>query len=236
MNILWILPAIWKKKKKETDKGFTLKRRTWRGLAAGRHWAGPAARPHARRGHVGGGFLQARLHLPAWPGGWATDERGPPAGPSPTSRATRRETEGARPSGADALPGDSRLSPATLGIPTDSGGRAAPIHGSHAGWGGPRQRRPWRRRAALGADERDAMGTGAEEIRSGKDPMACCASPGGQRRGGEALVRRSRVDADGDHGSHGGGRRARGVEVSCLGDCWGRWRAGRSCRRAWEGL
>ena len=53
--------SFWKKKKGKTDKGFTLKRRTGRGLAAGRHWAGPAARPHARRGHVGGGFPEIRL-------------------------------------------------------------------------------------------------------------------------------------------------------------------------------
>ena len=35
--------------------------RTGRGLVPGRHWAGPAARPHARRGHVGGELALGRL-------------------------------------------------------------------------------------------------------------------------------------------------------------------------------
>ena len=78
------------------------------------------------------------------------------------------------------------------------------------------------------------MGTGAEEIRSGKDPMACCASPGGQRRGGEALVRRSRAEADGDHGGHGEGKRAWEGEGCCLGGARDRGRSRRGQRRGRE--
>ena len=55
---------------KEKDRGFTETGWIWaaaarsgRGLAAGRHWAGPVARPHARMGHVGGSFLEIRLRV-----------------------------------------------------------------------------------------------------------------------------------------------------------------------------
>ena len=54
---------------------------------------GSAARaqgPRRRR------IFPGRLHLPAWPGGWATDERAPPAG----RLLPRARSRGGRPSGA----------------------------------------------------------------------------------------------------------------------------------------
>ena len=87
MNYLWILETHWKRIKRNI-RHYPYPAHL-REIVVGR----PSGSATRTTGDVEGVFRPARLHLPAWPSGWATDERGPPAGSSSTSRARsgRRE-------------------------------------------------------------------------------------------------------------------------------------------------
>ena len=82
--------------------------------APARDSRGPASGSATRTtGDVEGAFRPARLHLPAWPGGWATDERGLPPGhrlrlpparsPGRGSREPRRRLPALRITSGEAL-------------------------------------------------------------------------------------------------------------------------------------
>ena len=87
--------------------------------------------------------------------------------------------------------------------------------------------RHWRHRHHEARDEAEKSG-GALYPSGG--------SPGGRRRGGGALVRRSKVDADGEHGGHGEGRRARGGVRGCLRGARERGGSNRGERKSRGGL
>ena len=116
----------------------------------------------------------------------------------------RRSTE----RGADVLPGGSGRPRRRLAYQRNREARSrlsmgAMQAGEVQGDGDPDTgRRGFRRRWLRwhGAPEHEKM--------SGRAPTVCCGPPGGQRMEGEALVCRSRVEADGDHGGHGEGKRA----------------------------
>ena len=68
LELIWFVYGFLKFTEKEKDKGSTEMGRiraaavhTVRGLAAGRHWAGPAARSHVRKGHMEGSFATVRF-------------------------------------------------------------------------------------------------------------------------------------------------------------------------------